>query len=87
MKVKRYKLYQESLIASYDKASQIERDLDATVTAEQLLEEHTGALIHDFGSYRIFFFMTQKCQNWETADKPNVMSLNRVTCGHQCQTF
>ena len=34
MKAKRYKLYQNSLIASYDKASQIERDLDAHVIAE-----------------------------------------------------
>lgn len=34
MKVKRYKLYQSTLITSYDKAPQIERDLDATAIAE-----------------------------------------------------
>lgn len=60
MKVKRYKLYQSSLMTSYDKALQIERDPDATAIVEELLEEHTGAIIHDFGSHRIFYFMAQK---------------------------
>lgn len=60
MKVKCYKLYQSSLMTSYDKAPQIERDPDATAIVEELLEEHTGAIIHDFGSHRIFFFMAQK---------------------------